>query len=103
MLRVMRPPVNVAAKLKTICWEMKGKLPLVQISLISPEQFNFYNSGWLLWEKVTFLLWGKIVILQYITIQYTHSHAHTNILHENPFFCSSFTALNEGFLIYAFI
>jgi len=40
----MRPPVNVAAKLKRICWEMEGKLPLPQISLISLEQFNFYKS-----------------------------------------------------------
>lgn len=43
---VMRPPVNVTAKLKRICWEMEGKLPLPQIRLISLEQFNFYKSVW---------------------------------------------------------
>lgn len=42
---VLRPPVNVTSKLKRICWEMRGKLPLLQIGLINLEQFYFFNAS----------------------------------------------------------
>lgn len=36
-----------ASKLKRICWEMKGKLPLLQIRLINLEQFYFFNTSYM--------------------------------------------------------